>query len=71
MISSAGTKRALFSVTELVWTTVHHNPTNTTDLDELERIVIAESFEKYDSYIQEKKKPMRRLKKYLIKKLSR
>jgi len=37
MMSKAGTKRALYAVTELVWTTVHYNPTNTQDLKELEK----------------------------------
>ena len=28
MISSPGTKRALIALTDLVWITIHHNPTN-------------------------------------------
>jgi hypothetical protein len=50
MISPSGTKRALHSITDLVWITVHHNPTNTQDIAELEGKVIAESFEVYDSF---------------------
>jgi hypothetical protein len=50
MISPPGTKRALRSITDLVWITVHLNPTNTKDIAELEKTVIAESFEVYDKF---------------------
>jgi len=50
MISPAGTKRALRAITDLVWITVHHNPTNTQDGSKLEKIVIADSYEEYDNY---------------------
>jgi len=50
MISPSGTKRALHAVTDLVWITVHHNPTNTQDLNELEKIVIADSFDEYERF---------------------
>lgn len=40
MISPPGMKRALYMLEDTVWTTVHHNPTNTKDLDELEQIII-------------------------------
>jgi hypothetical protein len=52
MISPPGTKRALRSITDLVWITVHHNPTNTQDLAELEKIVIAESYDEYFKFIE-------------------
>src|SRR6476660_9178070 len=60
MISPPGTKRALHAITDLVWVTIHHNPTNTQDLEELEKIVIAESYEEYHKFIetQEKIKPI-------------
>jgi hypothetical protein len=51
MISPPGTKRALRAITDLVWITVHHNPTNTQDIAELEKIVIAESYEEYHKFI--------------------
>lgn len=55
MISKAGTKRALFAVTPLVWVTVHENPTNTQDLAELEKLIIADSYEEYDMFVESKK----------------
>ncbi len=54
MISKAGTKRALYAVTDLVWITVHHNPTNTQNLSEIEKEVIADSYEEFDLFIQNK-----------------
>jgi hypothetical protein len=50
IISPPGTKRALFSITDLVWVTVHHNPTNTQDLEKLEKIIIAESYDHYHKF---------------------
>jgi len=56
MISKAGTKRALLALTDLIWVTCHLNPSNTTDLKELEAIVIADSYEEYDRFIENKNK---------------
>lgn len=53
IISPPGTKRALRAITDLVWITVHHNPTNTQDLNELEDIIIAPSYEAYEKFISE------------------
>ena len=52
MISKAGTKRALYAKTDLVWVTVHLNPTNTTDLAELEKEIIAPSYLEYEKFKQ-------------------
>ena len=69
IISPPGTKRALYSITDLVWITVHHNPTNTRDLKELEKIVIADSYDDYDRFISHKKTFKHKLKDILIKRL--
>ena len=52
MISKPGTKRALYAKTELVWTTVHLNPTNTEDLEELEEEIIAPTYKAYDKFLE-------------------
>lgn len=44
MVSKAGTKRALHTLTDCIWVTVHPNPTNTTDLEKLENQIIAKSY---------------------------
>lgn len=50
MISPPGTKRALITITDCVWVTVHVNPTNTQDLDDLEEIVIAKDYQEYERF---------------------
>jgi hypothetical protein len=76
MISPAGTKRTLYAETDLVWTTIHNNPTNTRALDELESDIIAGSFLEYDEFKTSKDKRIEyvkkntrwfRVKEYLIK----
>ena len=57
IISPPGTKRALYAVTDLVWITVHSNPTNTQDLEKLEKEVIADSYKAYTAFIENKHKP--------------
>ena len=70
MISSAGTKRAIYALTDVVWITVHNNNTNTQDLSELEKDVIAPSYEAYDKFIAGKDNFVNRLKSRIIKRLS-
>ena len=43
-ITQPGTKRVILALTKAVWTTYHHNPTNTEDQDKLEAINIAQSY---------------------------
>ena len=71
MISKKGTKRALYAITDLTWVTVHNNPTNTQDLEELEKLVIAPSYEMYQKHIESDRGIMKRIKKGLIKRLSK
>ncbi|MCX5726879.1 MAG: hypothetical protein NT030_06900, partial [Candidatus Saganbacteria bacterium] len=61
MISSAGTKRVLYSHTDLVWVTVHYNPTNTKDIGQLEDEIIAKSYEEFESYCLENKSKLEAL----------
>lgn len=48
-VSLPGTKRAVQILEDCVWTTYHHNPTNTQDLAQLEREIIASSYEEYEA----------------------
>lgn len=57
MISSAGTKRVLFTLTPVIWTTIHHNPDNITDIDELEKMIAVNTYEEYDQFLLESEKP--------------
>lgn len=51
IVSNAGTKRVVKTLTDTIWVTVHANPTNTTDLNKLEKEIIAESYEEYEKII--------------------
>ena len=52
MISEPGTKRLAYTHTEVVWTTVHHNPDNETDLEKLEEMIIAENYLAYEKHTE-------------------
>lgn len=67
IMSPPGTKRALQTKTQVIWVTVHHNPTNTKDLKELEKIVIAESYDDYENYIEVQEIEDKRIKELIIK----
>jgi hypothetical protein len=44
-VSRPVVKRMLFIHEDMIWTTVHQNPTNTRDLEELERLLILPDYE--------------------------
>lgn len=48
MVSSPGTKRAVYAETDVVWTTIHL--TNETDLEKIEDEVIAKTYEEYEQF---------------------
>lgn len=50
MVSLPGTKRAVCAHTDAVWTTIH--PTNSTDLGEIERETIAETYAEYEEFVR-------------------
>lgn len=45
MVTPAGTKRAVFTITDTMWTTIHLNPTDTQDLEAIEADLIAPSYD--------------------------
>lgn len=54
LITKPGTKRAVYAVTDSVWVTVHINPDNERDLDKLEAMHIAPTFESLE-YVEPEK----------------
>ena len=50
MISEPGTKRAVYTHTDTVWTTIH--PTDKTDLEEIEEETIAKTFGEYEQFVK-------------------
>lgn len=49
MVSEPGTKRAVFALTNVVWTTIHL--TNETDPVKIEDEVIAKTYEEYEQFV--------------------
>lgn len=47
VVSEPGTKRAVYALTDVVWTTIHLNPSDTQDLEQLEREIIAPTYQAY------------------------
>lgn len=43
-VSPAGTKRAIHVIEDSIWITIHANPTDTEDLEEIENMVIAKEY---------------------------
>jgi len=52
-ISDPGEKRVVYAHEESHWYNTHKNPTNTEDVDELERATVAFSYEEYNKYKKE------------------
>jgi len=50
IISKPGTKRVGFAIEKSIVVTVHANPTNTQDLDELEEWLVALNWEEYEEF---------------------
>ena len=52
--STPGIKRVLYAHEDSVWFNTHKNPSNTEDLDELEKEIVATSYEEYEQYTKNK-----------------
>jgi hypothetical protein len=50
IIAEPGEKRVLYSHKDSIWYNTHKNPSNTRDLDELEKEIVALSYEEYKKY---------------------
>jgi len=55
IISPQGAKRIVYAIEDCVIVTVHANPTNTEDLDELAKINVVFDWNEYDDYLKSKK----------------
>jgi len=54
IIATPGVKRVLRANKDSVWYNIHQNPTNTQDVDKIERNIVAISYEEYENYIKNK-----------------
>ena len=55
IVSPKGVKRVIHAVEDSVIVTVHANPTNTENLDELAKINVVFSWDEYEEYLKNKK----------------
>ena len=55
IVSPRGSKRIVYAVEDCIITTVHANPTNTQDLEEIAKNNVVFSWEEYEEYIKNKK----------------
>ena len=55
IISPQGAKRIVYAIEDCIITTVHANPTNTEDLNELAKINVVFSWDEYEEYLKNKK----------------
>ena len=54
VLSEPGIKRVIYGNEESVFTNVHKNPTNTEDIKELEKQIVALSYKEYEEYIKKR-----------------
>lgn len=54
VISQPGTQRAIYANEDSIFVNIHKNPTNTQDIRELEKEIVALNREEYEEYIQKK-----------------
>ena len=54
VLSEPGVKRVIYGNKESVFTNVHKNPTNTEDVRELEKQIVALNYKEYEEYINKK-----------------
>lgn len=50
IIATPGVKRVLYAVEHSVWYNTHKNPTDTNDVNEIERNTVALNYEEYNKY---------------------
>ena len=54
VVSTPGVKRVILANEDSIFVNIHKNPSNTRDLDELEKEIVALNYEEYEEYINKK-----------------
>ena len=54
IVANPGERRVLYAHEYSVWYNTHKNPSNTEDVDQLEKDIVATSYEEYEQYIKNK-----------------
>ena len=55
VISKPGVKRVILANEDSIFVNIHKNPSNTKDLDKLEKEIVALNYEEYEEYINKNK----------------
>ena len=55
VISKPGSKRVIYALEDSIFVNIHKNPSNTKDIEELEKDIVSTTFEKYEEYINKNK----------------
>ncbi len=55
LVTTTGTKRAGYCKKDAILVTVHANPSNTRDLEEIEKMLTADSYQELEQYVEQKK----------------
>jgi len=55
VVSTPGVKRVILANEDSIFVNIHKNPSNTEDIDQLEKEIVALSYEEYEEYINKKK----------------
>ena len=54
IVSTPGVKRVLYAEEDSIWYNTHKNPSNTEDIKQLEKEIVAITYEEYEEYIKNK-----------------
>ena len=55
VVSTPGVKRVILANEDSIFVNIHKNPSNTRDIDELEKEIVALNYEEYEEYINKNK----------------
>ena len=55
IVSSPGVKRAIYAIEDSIFVNIHKNPSNTKDIDKLEKEIVALNYKEYEEYINKNK----------------
>ena len=56
VVSTPGVKRVILANEDSIFVNIHKNPSNTKDIDELEKEIVALNYKEYEEYINNKNK---------------
>ena len=55
VLAKPGSKRVIYAMEDSIFVNIHKNPSNTQDIDKLEKEIVALNYEEYEEYINKNK----------------